>query len=47
MGQERNLDLNWDKIKAEQQLADAFATKNFAQYNEILKKEEADKRQQQ
>ena len=47
MGQVRNTDLTWTKIKAEQKMADAFATKNFAAYNEILKKEEADRRGEQ
>ena len=47
MGQVRNNELTWDKIKSEQKMADAFASKNFAAYNEILKKEEADKRGEQ
>ena len=44
MGQPRNRDLTWEKIKAEEKLADAFATNNFSQYNEILKKDEEDKK---
>ena len=47
MGQVRNTDLTWAKIKAEQTMADAFATRNLGNYNEILKKEEAERRGEQ
>ena len=46
MGQVRNTELTWDIIKKERTMEDAFATKNFSQYNEILKKEEEDKKAQ-
>ena len=46
MGQVRNNDLTWDKIKSERTMSDAFATKNFSAYNEILKKEKEDEKQQ-
>ena len=43
MGQPRNLEMTWDKIKNEAKLAEAFSTNNFSQYNEILKKDEEER----
>ena len=45
MHQERNYELTWEKINAAEQLAEAFSTNNFSQYNEVLKKEEEEKKQ--
>ena len=47
LGQPRNKELSWEKIKAEQKLAEAFATNNFGAYASILEKEAEDKRQEE
>ena len=47
LGQPRNKELSWEKIQAEQKLAEAFATNNFGAYASILEKEAEDKRQEE